>query len=150
MRLRIFALALVVTLAAAAPAAAKPILGFNDAPQTFIEHAAAVEAAGATLARVPVNWAMTESIAPSLLRWAELDQTVSALRTHQVTPMFAIFSAPKSAAGGCEPEPDPPATCGVAPATPTPTCSSRSRCWSATRARWCRPGTSRTSRCSGG
>jgi len=115
MRLRIFALALVVTLAGPAGASAKPILGFNDAPQTFIEHAAAVEAAGATLARVPVNWAMTESIAPSLLRWDELDQTVSALRTHQVTPMFVIFSAPKSAAGGCEPEPDPPATCGVAP-----------------------------------
>lgn len=115
MRLRVFALALAVTLAGAAPAAAKPILGFNDVPKTFIEDAAAVQAAGGTLARVPVNWAMTESLSPSLLRWDELDRTVSELRAHQVTPMFVIFSAPKSAAGGCEPEPDPPSTCGVAP-----------------------------------
>lgn len=113
MRVRFVTTALIIgALAGASPASAKPILGFNDTAETFASNAEAAEIAGAGIARIPVNWAMTESSSPSLLRWSELDRAVEELRRRQIMPLFAIFSAPKSAAGKCEPV--PPSTCGVA------------------------------------
>lgn len=108
------ALAAAFTATAAFPtgASAATVLGFNDSPETFTVNAQEAQQAGATLARIPVNWAMTESSSPSILRWSELDAAVQELGAHGITPLFVIFSAPESAAGDCEP--DPPSTCGVA------------------------------------
>ena len=100
MRARGPALAPLSLLAVAAPpAVATPVLGFNDTQETFATHAASAREAGASVARIPVNWGATEPV-PRLHHWQSLDAAVSGLEQH-VVPVFTLFASPDWASGSC-------------------------------------------------
>lgn len=95
------ALAAACALVVAAPASARPQLGFNDTPETFATDAAAAAQAGATIARLPVSWELTEPT-PGDYDWTDLDAAVHALDAQGIKVLFALSAAPEWAAPGCE------------------------------------------------
>lgn len=88
------------------------MFGFNDTPQTLAAQAATAQRAGATIARVPVSWELTEPEAGDF-DWTTLDRTVAALASNRIRVLFVISAAPRWASGDCEDIWIN--TCGVAP-----------------------------------
>ncbi|MDX6583996.1 MAG: polysaccharide biosynthesis protein PslG [Solirubrobacterales bacterium] len=99
--LSLLAVAVTVLAAQGASAAQQPIFGFNDTAQTFAAQADAAKRAGATMARIPVSWEMTEP-QPGKYDWSLLDSAVTALRARQIRPLFVISAAPSWAAPQCD------------------------------------------------
>lgn len=101
-----------VLLCVGVPAAgAAPIFGFNDSAESFEAHAGQASSAGATIARLPVSWELTQP-APGPFDWSEIDPAVQALKAQGIRVLFVISATPAWAAGDCEPD-DEIVTCGV-------------------------------------
>ncbi len=96
-----------------ASAAPQPLLGFNDAADSFARHPDQAAVAGARIARLPVSWEQTEP-SPGEHDWSEIDPAVTALRDRGVRVLFALGAAPEWASADCVPDFFRP-TCGPGP-----------------------------------